>query len=201
MQGCRRACCCCFWLCAWGSAVGWKWPAMRGARCSAAPWFSARTTVSHPVRGLGEKGHWWCAFQVNFTVSVSLRVASLYILTIGITQSFVRSKGFHSFSCLLHTCKWLDIWMSCFSVSRPCEIFYQSSAGTKSYPGLRTVYPLSSKGHLFPSLCTQAAPCSNFCKCSHFSGGRGSCVGSILHRFDIILQYQPQGLTSGITSL
>lgn len=89
--------------------MGWKWPAMWGVCCSAAPWSTAGTTVAHPVRGLGGKGHWCCAFQVTFTVSVSRRVGSLYTLTVGIVQSFVRSKGFHSFSCLLHTCKWLDI--------------------------------------------------------------------------------------------
>lgn len=57
----------------------------------------------------GEGPHWWCAFQVTFTVSVSHGVGSLYTLTSGTVQSFVRNKGFHSLSCLLHTCKWLDI--------------------------------------------------------------------------------------------
>lgn len=134
---------------------------MQGACCSAAPRSTARATVAHPVKGPGQKGCWCCAFQVTFTVSVSHRTGSLYALTTGIVQSFVRNKGFHSFSYLLHTCKWLGIfyiWLSCFSISKPCEIFYQSSAGTKTYPGLRTVHPLSSKGHLFPSLCTQAVP-------------------------------------------
>lgn len=79
------------------------------------------------------------------------------------------------------------IWMSCFSVSKLCERLYWSSAGTKSYPGLRTVHPLSSKGHLFPSLCTQA-PRSDLCKCSHFPGRRTSCAGAGLHGFDSIPQ-------------
>lgn len=121
----------------------------------------------------------------------------LYTLTTGIVQSFVGNKGFHSFSCLLHTCKWLDIALTsgCLVSLFPNHVKdYQSAAATKTYPGLRTVHLLSSRGHLFPPLCTQAAPCSNLCNCSHFSGQRGSCVGTSLHGFDNILLCQPQGL-------
>lgn len=57
----------------------------------------------------GEKSHWFCALQVTLAVSVCHRARSLYAVTTGIAQSFVRDKGFPSLSCSLHTCKWLDI--------------------------------------------------------------------------------------------
>lgn len=70
---------------------------MQGARCSAAPWSAARTTVAHPVKGPGGKGHWCCAFQVAFTVSVTHRFGSQYILTTGIVQSFARKRDSTAF--------------------------------------------------------------------------------------------------------
>lgn len=118
MPGCRRARCWRIGSCAWGSVMGWKWPTICGATGVLAtvqprspvqrqPWHI--WCVEH-LRGVsGGKSHWFCALQVTLAANVCHRARSLYALTAGIAQSFVRDKGFPSLSCFLHTCKWLDI--------------------------------------------------------------------------------------------
>lgn len=43
------------------------------------------------------KSHWFCALQVAFAVNVCHRARSLYALTTGIVQFFIRDKGFAPF--------------------------------------------------------------------------------------------------------
>lgn len=46
---------------------------------------------------------------MTFTVDVCHKARSLYALTAGIVQSFVRNKGFPGLSYFLQPCKWLDV--------------------------------------------------------------------------------------------